>query len=424
MRILRHGLLAVNFKVLVLLMPRYHYTAIAADGKRIRGAIAAETSYAARKQLRGRHIHPMSLTEVSSRGEGRISLSSILARTSKTQIIEFTKQMATLLDSGIKLTEALSVLTLQTSDFRFKNALTDIRDRVVTGESFTDALKDYSDYFDIVYVSMVRVGEVTGTLGQSLSTIAKFMDKRQRVESKVVTAMIYPIVLIMFCIAAILILTTQVIPKIGEQIARAGQELPWITRQLMNVGIILTSWRLIVVIAAVFGIVWFLKRFLKTQRGAYLRDKLLLSLPLFGPLIKQRVVSRFASTLSTLLGSGLAMAESLRVVSEVTGNTLMKRAIQQARERILAGADIAAPLRDSGVIEPAIAHMVAVGEKSGELETMLKNISENLESSTDVVIERLGAALEPIIIIFMAAVVGVIAYATILPILRISAVEF
>ena len=155
-----------------------------------------------------------------------------------------------------------------------------------------------------------------------------------------------------------------------------------------------------------------------------MRDKFLLSLPLFGPLIKQRVVARFASTLSTLLGSGLAMAESLRVVSEVTGNSLMKRAIQQSRERILAGADIATPLRDSGVIDPAIAHMVAVGEKSGELETMLKNISENLEASTDVVIERLSAAVEPIIIIFMAAIVGVIAYATILPILKISAVKF
>ena len=175
------------------------------------------------------------------------------------------------------------------------------------------------------------------------------------------------------------------------------------------------------VIAALVGTVWGLKKFFKTERGAYLRDKFLLSLPIFGPLIKQRVVSRFASTLSTLLGSGLAMAESLRVVSEVTGNSLMKRAIQQSRERILAGADIATPLKDSGVINPAIAHMVAVGEKSGELETMLKNISANLESSTDVVIERLSAAMEPIIIIFMAAVIGIIAYATLLPILEVSA---
>ena len=405
-------------------MPRYHYTAIATSGKRVKGSITAESPYAARKQLRVRSIHPSLITQVSSRSESKAALFSIFAKRGKTQIIDFTKQMATLLNSGIKLTEALSVLTLQVSDVRFKNAIVDIRDRVVTGESFTDALKDYGDYFDIIYVSMVRVGEVTGSLGLSLSTIAGFMEKRRRVESKVMTAMVYPMVLIVFCIAAILILTTKVIPTIGEQIIRAGQELPWITEQLMNVGYVLTSWWLLVVIAAVFGIVYGFRRFLKTSRGAYLRDKFLLSLPLFGPLIKQRVVARFASTLSTLLGSGLAMAESLRVVAEVTGNSLMRKAIKQSRERILAGADIATPLRDSGVIDPAIAHMVAVGEKSGELETMLKNISDNLESSTDIVIERLGAAVEPLIIIVMAAIVGVIAYATILPILKISAVNF
>ena len=405
-------------------MPRYHYTAIATSGKKVKGAIAAESSYAARKQLRVRNIHPTSITEVGSKTERKAALFSFLSKGGKGQLIDFTKQMATLLNSGIKLTESLSVLTLQTSDMRFRNALVDIRDRVVTGESFTDALNDYSSYFDVVYVSMVRVGEVTGTLGQSLRTIANFMEKRQRVESKVMTAMVYPIVLIFFCLAAILILTTKVIPTIGEQIIRAGQELPWITRQLMNVGFVLTSWWLLVVIAGVFGIVWGVKRFLQTSRGAYLRDKFLLSLPIFGPLIKQRVVARFASTLSTLLSSGLAMAESLRVVAEVTGNSIMKRAVQQSRERILAGADIATPLRDSGVIDPAIAHMVAVGEKSGELETMLKNISENLEASTDIVIERLSVAVEPIIIIFMATIVGVIAYATILPILKISAVKF
>jgi len=405
-------------------MPRYHYIAIAASGKKVKGAITAESSYAARKQLRVRSIHPSSVTEVASRRENKVALFSIFAKRGKAQIIDFTKQMTTLLTSGIKLTEALSVLTLQTSDIPFRNALVDIRDRVVTGESFTDALKDYSDYFDVIYVSMVRVGEVTGSLGQSLSTIAGFMEKRQRVESKVMTAMVYPMVLIFFCIAAILILTTKVIPSIGQQIERSGQELPWITKRLMDVGYVLTSWWLLVVIAAIVGIVWSLKRFLKTVRGAYLRDKFLLSLPLFGPLIKQRVVARFASTLSTLLGSGLAMAESLRVVAEVTGNSLMKRAIQQSRERILAGADIATPLRDSGVIDPAIAHMVAVGEKSGELETMLKSISDNLETSTDIVIERLSATVEPLIIVIMAAVIGVIAYATILPILEVSAGKF
>jgi general secretion pathway protein F len=405
-------------------MPRYNYTAVATNGKKVKGAITAESPYAARKQLRVRNVHPTSITEVDLSSEGKAALLSFFSRGGKGQIIDFTKQMATLLNSGIKLTEALSVLTLQISDVRFRNAITDIRDRVISGESFADALNDYSDYFDVIYVSMVRVGEVTGSLGQSLSTISKFMEKRRRVESKVITTMIYPLFLIIFCIIAILILTTMVIPKIAEQIARTGQKLPLITRGLMGFSHILTSWWLFVVIAVVVGIVWGLRRFLKTQRGALLRDKFLLSLPLFGPLVKQRVVSRFASTLSTLLGSGLAMAEALRVVAEVTGNSIMRGAVQQARERILAGADIATPLRDSGVIDPAIAHIVAVGEKSGELEKMLKDISENLESSTDVVIERLSAAIEPLIIIVMAAIIGLIAYATILPILEVSAGKF
>jgi type II secretory pathway component PulF len=401
-------------------MPRYHYTAIAADGKKIKGAIAAESSYVARKQLRARSIHTTSVSEVGSSSERKAALFSFFSRGSRTQLIDFTQQMATLLNSGIKLTEALSVLTMQVSDARFKTAMSDIRDRVVTGESFAEALGDYGDYFDVIYVSMIRVGEVTGTLAGSFSIIAGFMQKRQRVESKVKTAMIYPIILILFCTAAIIILTTAVIPKIGEQIKSTGHDLPWITKQVMNVGYVLTSGWVVAVIAALVLSVWGMRRFFRTQRGAYLRDKALLSLPIFGPLIRQRVVARFASTLSTLLGSGLSMAESLRVVAEVTGNVLMKRAVQQARERILAGADIATPLRDSGVIDPAIAHMVAVGEKSGELETMLKNISETLESSTDIVIERLSAAVEPLIIVIMAAIIGVIAYATILPILDVS----
>ncbi len=405
-------------------MPTYEYIAIAPDGKKVKGTLTAESPFAARRQLRNRSIHPSSIVEVTASTERKLAVLSFLSRPKRRDIIETTKQLATLLNSGIKLTEALSVLTLQTSDPRFRTVLTEVRDRVISGESLADTLKDYSEYFDVIFVSMIRVGEVTGSLGSSLATLAAFMEKRQRVESKVITAMIYPIAMMVFCLAAVVILTIKVIPTIGEQIQRSGQELPWITQQLMNVGYVLTSFWVLLVIASVAGLIWAVRRFFRTERGAYLRDKTLLSLPIFGSLIKQRVVSRFASTLSTLLGSGLPMAESLRVVSEVTGNVIMKKAVQSARERILAGADISTPLRDSGVISPAIAHIVAVGEKSGELESMLKHISDDLESSTDVVIERLSAAIEPVIIVFVASIVGLIAYATILPILRISSANF
>lgn len=404
-------------------MPTYEYIAIAPDGKKMKGTLTAESPFAARRQLRNRSIHPSSIVEVTASTERTLAVLSFLSRPKKRQIIETTKQLAILLNSGIKLTEALSVMTLQTTDPRFRNVLTEVRDRVITGESFADTLKDYGDYFDVIFVSMIRVGEVTGNLGSCLATLSAFMEKRRRVESKVITAMIYPAAMLVFCTVAIVILTTKVIPTIGEQIKRSGQPLPWITQQLMNVGYMLTSFWILVVIAAIVGLIWGAYRVFKTERGAYLRDKTLLSLPIFGPLIKQRVVSRFASTLSTLLGSGLPMAESLRVVAEVTGNAIMKKAVQNARERILSGADIASPLRDSGVISPAIAHMVSVGEKSGELEGMLKAISDDLEASTDIVIERLSAALEPVIIVIVASIVGLIAYATILPILKLSKIN-
>jgi type II secretory pathway component PulF len=166
------------------------------------------------------------------------------------------------------------------------------------------------------------------------------------------------------------------------------------------------------------------KKLVKTERGALVRDKMLLGLPGFGALLKQRILQRFTSTLATLLGSGLSMAESLRVVSKVTGNMIMTNAIKQARERILSGADISTPLRESGVIDPSTAHMVTVGEKSGELELMLRMIAENLEASSDLVVERLSAIVEPLIIVLMAIVIGVIVFATFVPLIQYSVTQF
>jgi type II secretory pathway component PulF len=326
-----------------------------------------------------------------------------------------------MLSAGIKLTDALTVLISQVNEPGLRTAVIDIRDRVVTGESFAETLTEYGQYFDVIYVSMMRVGEVTGTLDKSLATTSAFMEKRQRIEAKMTTVMIYPAILIVFCLGAVLFITIKVIPVIAEQLIKTGQELPWVTRALINTANLLTSWWVIPIIIGLFSLGWLYRRIMKTQKGAWWRDKLILNLPGFGPLVKQRIVSRFASTLATLLGAGLSMAESLRVVSQVTGNMIMNEAVKQSRDRILAGADIATPLRDSGVIDPSISHMVSVGEKSGELEQMLKVISENLDASSDLVVERISALIEPVIIIFMAVVIGIIVYATMMPLIKFSA---
>lgn len=404
-------------------MPRFEYTAINSSRKTEKGTVTAETAFAARKHLRSRGLHPTDIKQVRMETAQK-TFKDLFAGGGKKEVTSFTKELSTMLNAGIKLTDALSVLTLQVSNPHLKAAVTEIRDRVVTGESFADSIAEYEQFFDLIYISMVRVGEVTGTLGESLSTIAAFMEKRQKLEAKMTTVMMYPAILLVFCIIVVLVITIVVIPKITEQLEKTGQTLPWITRAIMGFSSLLTSWWVLVIIGGIVGVVLLYKRLIKTQKGAYVRDKLLLSLPGIGKLVKQEIVARFTSTLATLLGSGLSMAESLRVVSQVTGNVIMTNAIKKARERILSGADITTPLRESGVIDPAIAHMVTIGEKSGELEQMLMMISENLEADSDLRVERFSRVIEPLIIIFMAGVIGVIAYATLLPLFKLSGTQF
>ena len=404
-------------------MPRFEYTAINSAKKAEKGTVTAENAFAARKHLRARGLHPTRLDQVRMETTRR-SLGSLMQKGARKQVATFTRELSTLLNAGIKLTEALSVLIGQIADPQLRAAITEIRDRVVTGEALADAMTEYDQYFDLIYLSMIRVGEVTGTLPETLATMAAFIDKRRRLEAKMTTVMMYPIILMFVCIVVLTVIMIVVIPNITEQLQKTGQELPWLTTFMMGVSSVLTSWWVVAIMAGIVGLVLLYKRLVRTERGAYLRDKLLLGLPGFGPLLKQRIVSRFTSTLATLLGSGLSMAESLRVVSQVTGNVIMAAAVKQARERILSGADISTPLRDSGVIDPTIAHMVTVGEKSGELEQMLRMISENLEASSDLVIERLSAIVEPMIIVFMAGIIGVIAYATLMPLFQYSVTQF
>jgi len=404
-------------------MPRFEYIAINASRKTEKGTVTAESAFSARKHLRGRGLHPTEIKQVRME-TARKSFGDFFRRGNRKAVANFTKELSTMLNAGIKLTDALSVLTQQISDPQLRAAITEVRDKVVTGESIADSLAEYEQFFDLIYISMIRVGEVTGTLGETLAKMAAFMEKRQRLEAKMTTVMIYPIVLIVVCAIVVFVIMTWVIPQVSEQLIETGQKLPFLTVMLMDISKMLRSLWLAVFLLAFIMFVYMYKRFVKTEKGATFRDKMLLSLPGFGPLLKQRILQRFTSTLATLMGSGLSMAESLRVVSQVTGNVVMADAIKKARERILSGSDIATPLRDSGVIDPSTAHMITVGEKSGELEQMLKMISDNLEASSDLVIERLSAIVEPVIIVFLAIIIGFIFFATFVPLIKYSVTQF
>ncbi|ARN57829.1 type II secretion system F family protein [Sedimentisphaera salicampi] len=400
-------------------MPRYSYTAYNQNSKKQKGTVSAENSYDARKQLRNRGLHPLKVEEV--RGEGGSEGFSLKPTNPSKLVGEFSKELSLLLKSGIKLTDGIGVLSEQQSHSGFKNALSDIRERVVSGESFAEAVKDYPQYFDVIYVNMARVGEYTGRFAENLASVANFMEKRQKMQSRLATAMIYPAILITFGIGLMIFFTSFVIPKMATQLQKMNQELPAVTKGVIAVSEVITNLKAVLAIVVVLVLIGLLfKYILRTSRGKLLFDRLVVNMPVTGKLMRESIAARFAMTLSELLRSGLPVAESLKVVSDVTRNMVMVKAIGESRDRIMTGSSIAAPLKDSGILDRTTAHMVEVGEKSGELELMLQNVGQKLEASTDTFIERLNAIIEPVIIIFIAAGIATLALAMILPIVRFT----
>ena len=401
-------------------MPTFEYLALDAKGKPIRGSIAAESAAAARKQLRTRRLHPTNLKPISESARRRKwDFRLIFGSRRRHILLDFTRQLGTMIEADIKLTEALGILITQGRDEKFSQVIQNIRDQVIAGESFTDAIEAYKEWFDPIYSAMIRVGEVTGNLAHPLNLLADYMAKRQRLETKIKAALTYPAILMVICIFVVIILMTFVVPRITEIIISANKSIPLVTSILIGVSQVLTHWWW-AIISGVILIVWLLRRTLATTRGRMMFDQFIIKAPIIGEVMRLNIVARFTSTLAALIRSGLPMADCLQVVAKVTGNSVMSLAIERARERIIAGADIATPLRESKVVDPTIAHMISVGERTGELEKMLLTIAESLEESTDIIVQRLSSIIEPVIIIIMAVLVGFIIYGTLMPIFEMA----
>jgi len=401
-------------------MPTFTYKAIDRTGNETRGSLAADSPAAARQLLRGRNQHPPQLRAARETAHaGGAGFSRWFQARRRRDLLEFTRQLATMISAEIKLTEALGVLISQSGANGFSQVLQNLRDQLVSGESFADALKEFPEWFDPMYVSMVRVGEVTGNLGKALSLLGDYMGKRIRLEAKFKSALIYPIMLIIMSTLVTLFLMVFLVPRITNILVESGRDLPWITETLMSISHGLIRYWLFLLIGLIV-LVWFFKRSLATTRGRMAFDRMLLNLPIMGELFRQNIVARFTSTLAALIRTGMPMADGLQVVAGVTGNAVMAQAVREARERIIAGADVATPLQESRVVSPPVAHMIAVGERTGELEKMLLTVAENLEETSDLRIQRITSLVEPLIIVFVAIVVGIIVLATILPIMQIT----
>jgi len=400
-------------------MPTYEYIALDSRGKQSRGSIAAESPTAARRQLRNRKLHATRLRPVSELAHSGYAAGFLTGSRRRRQVLEFTRQLQTMIQADVQLTEALGVLISQSGSGKFGQVLQNIRDQVLAGESFADGIKQYPQWFDNIFVSMVRVGEATGNLDRSLQLLAEYMSKKQRLEAKVKSALTYPAILVVICILVTIILMTVVVPKVTKIIKNSGRELPQITVTMMNISQFLIDFWWVVLLAVGF-LYWLFRRTLAQPKGRMIYDRYILRIPVVGELLRQSIVARFTSTLAALIRSGMPMAESLKVVAGVAGNAVMAQAIRTACERIIAGADVATPLRNSQVVGPAVAHMISVGEKTGELERMLLNIADGLEESTDITVQRMSSVVEPVIIVFMAVIVGTIMIATMLPILQVA----
>jgi general secretion pathway protein F len=406
-------------------MPVYAYKGMTSDGRAARGHLDAESSRSARARLRRDGIFVTDFTEAAADAVQRPGASRLevrirnpFRRISMLDLALLTRQAATLIGAGIPLVEGLGALTEQVENPRLKSALGQVRDRVNEGAAFADALAQ-SGMFPDLYVSMVRAGEAGGALERVLERLADYLESQVRLRNKVGSIVIYPLVMLGFAMVVVGVLVTVVLPQISQLLLSLDRPLPFLTRAIIALSdFVRAFWWAIgaVVLAAFFGA----RAVLRTRRGRDAWDRTRLRLPVVGRVVRLVAISRFTRTLATLLAGGLPITRALDASRDVADNTVLGRAIDRARESITEGQSVAQPLRASGEFPPLVTHMIEVGERSGELESMLGKVADTYDEQVETSISRLTALLEPLLILIMVCIVIVIILAVLVPLLNIT----
>jgi general secretion pathway protein F len=335
------------------------------------------------------------------------------------EVAIFTRQLATLLKAGIPLAEALGALSEQSDNKKLEVVLVEIRQKVNEGGTLADALAQHPTAFPELYINMVRSGEAAGNLDSVLARLAEFLDAQQALRSKVSGALTYPIIMMVLGGGVMMFLMAVVVPKITSVFEDLGKTLPWNTQLIIALADITVGyWWLVIPLTA--GTWWGIRRWVSTKRGRAKMDRLKLRLWLVGPLVRYVGVARFARTLATMLASGVPVLTALEIVKKVLNNTVLEQVVEEARDAIREGESIAAPLKRSGQFPSMMVHMVAVGERSGQLETMLENVASAYERDVEAKVARLTTMLSPIMIIGMAVAVGFIVVSVMQPIMEMQ----
>jgi general secretion pathway protein F len=404
-------------------MPVYEYTALDAKGKMTSGIIDADGARAARQKLRASGIFPVDVKESQEKPEKKsdrvTALSRYFQRVKPAEIAIMTRQLSTLISAGFPLVSAIDALIPQTKTYRLKTVLAQVKDAIVEGQSFAQALSQYPKIFPPLYVNMVRAGETSGTLEIVLERLAEITEKQQDLTNRIQTAMAYPIFMCVIGTIVLFVLLTYIVPSITAIFLDMGQTLPTPTRLLIFLSGFFKSFWWVILIALIGGAIA-LHRTKKTEKGRYAYDKTILALPGFGVLAKKLAVARFSRTLGSLLENGVSMLIALDIVKNIAGNVLLSNAVQQAAQEVGKGQALWAALNEAQIFPQLSIQMIQVGEQSGELEGMLNKIADVFEKEVENSIMRLTSYLEPVMILVMGCVVGFIVLSICLPIFEMN----
>ncbi len=412
-------------------MPVFEYSGLNTAGKSIKGLKDAESSKALRAVLRKDGIF---LTEAraadGAAAVGKGAQGTGLARevdvgamfgtgVSSQDVAIATRQLATLINAGIPLVDSLTALVDQVEAPRLKRILGIVKQKVNEGSSLADALNEHQKVFSNLYINMIRAGETSGALDVVLVRLADFTEAQAALRNKIIGAMLYPLIMIFVGIAIVGILFVVVIPKVTTIFNDMQVALPWTTQLLISTSTFARDYWYVILFGVPLLIVG-AKKWIGTPKGKAWWDRTQLRLPVAGDLIRMLAISRFARTLGTLLKSGVPLLTSMDIVRNIVHNSVLSNVIESARDAIREGESIAAPLKRSGQFPPLVHHMIAVGERTGQLEEMLQNVAKSYDSQVEMRITALTSLLEPVMILFMGGAVAFIVFSILMPIMQLN----
>jgi len=376
----------------------------------------APNEAAIRIHLRQQNIIP---TKVASKGkEITISL-PFKKKVKQRSIAVFTRQLATMIDAGLPLVQSLEILSSQQESKVFKSVIREIREDVEGGSTFAGALKKHPGTFNELYTNLVVAGEEGGILDNILTRLANYIEKSEALKKKVKSALIYPATIVGVAIIVVMILMIFVIPVFETMFKSAGQTLPLPTLIVLTISKLIKKY-IVILVPALILLFYLGKKYYQTQNGRAIVDRLLLKLPVFGPLLKKVAVARFSRTLGTLVSSGVPILDGLTIVSRTSGNRTIETAILNARASIREGETIAEPLNRSKIFPPMVIQMISVGESTGALDSMLSKIADFYEEEVDIAVGNLTSLLEPFLMIFLGVVIGGVVISMYLPIFQMA----